>query len=78
VFAYQQVASIENILLIAAGERMAIVYERVPGNPREWISRQYDATCPDIQLSGLNVSISLSDLYRRTSLVLESGQGTEA
>jgi Uma2 family endonuclease len=78
LFAYQQVASIENILLIAAGERMAIVYERVPGNPREWISRQYDTASPDIQFSGLNISLSLPDLYRRTSLVLESGQETEA
>ncbi len=77
LFAYQQVASIENILLIAADELLAIVYERVPGNPRQWISRQYDAASPEIQLSALHISLSLPDLYRRTSLALERGQETE-
>ena len=78
LFAYQQVANIENILLIAADELLAIVYERVPGNPRQWISRQYDAAFPDVQLPALNISISLPYLYRRTSLVLERGHETEA
>ncbi len=77
LFAYQQMAGIENIVLIAADERLAIVYERVPGDSRQWISRQYDATSPDMQLSALGVSISLLDLYRRTSLVLEREQETE-
>ena len=78
LFAYQQVASIENILLIAADERLAIIYERVPGDTGQWISRQYDMTRPDMHLSALNVSLALPDLYRRTSLVLEAGQESEA
>lgn len=78
LFAYQPVASIENILLIAADERLAIVYARVPGDTHQWISRQYDLTCPDIHLLALNVSLALPDLYRRTSLVLEAGPETEA
>ncbi len=78
LFAYQQVASIENILLIAADELQVIVYERVPENPRQWISRQYDADYPEIQLPTLKLAISLPDLYRRTSLALEGQQESEA
>ena len=78
LFAYQQIQTIENIVLIAANERLAIVYERVPGDTGQWISRQYDVTRPDMPLSSLNVVLTLPDLYRRTSLVLEAGPETEA
>ncbi len=72
LLAYQQVASVENILLIAADQPAALVYERVKEEPGQWRSRQYNASQPTMYLASLDCSIQLADLYRRTTLALKS------
>lgn len=69
--AYQQVASIENILLIATNQAAVLVYERVKEAPGQWSSQQYDASRPTIPLASLGLSLQLADLYRRITLVVE-------
>ncbi len=72
LLAYQRVASVENILLIAADQPAALVYERVKEEPGQWRSRQYNASQPTMYLASLDCSIQLADLYRRTTLALKS------
>ena len=72
LLAYQQVASIENILLIAADQPAALVYERVKEESGQWSSRQHNASQPTMYLASLGFSIELADLYRRTTLALKS------
>lgn len=72
LLAYQQVASIENILLIATNQAAALVYEREKDAPGQWSSHQYDLSNPTIHLTLLDLSIDLADLYRRTTLAFKS------
>ncbi len=72
LLAYQRVASVENILLIAADQPAALVYERVKEEPGQWRSRQYNASQPTMYLASLDLSIQLADLYRRTTLAFKS------
>lgn len=72
LLAYQQVASIENILLIAADQPAALVYERVKEESGQWSSRQHNVSQPTMYLASLDLSIQLADLYRRTTLALKS------
>ena len=72
LLAYQQVASIENILLIAADQPAALVYERAKEELGQWSSRQYNASQPTMYLASLDLSLQLADLYRRTTLALKS------
>ena len=69
--AYQKVASIENILLIAADQPAGLVYERVKEAPGQWSSQQYTASRPAMYLASLDISVQLADLYRRTTLAFE-------
>jgi len=73
LLAYQQVASIENVLLIATNQPAVLVYERVKDAPGQWSSQQYDVSSPSIHLASLDRTIHLADLYRRTTLAFESG-----
>jgi Uma2 family endonuclease len=72
LLAYHQVASIENILLIATNQPAVFVYERDKEAPGQWSSHKYDASQPTIYLASLGLSIQLADLYRRTTLALKS------
>jgi Uma2 family endonuclease len=69
--AYQQVASMDNILLIAADQPAMLVYERVKEAPGQWRSQQYNASHPAIYLASLDISVHLADVYRRTTLAFE-------
>ena len=71
LLAYQQVASMENILLIATNQAAVLVYERDKEAPGQWSSQQYDVSNPVIPLASLGFSIQLADLYRRTALAVE-------
>lgn len=70
--AYQRVASVENILLIATNQAAVLVYERIKEAPGQWSSHQYDLNQPTIPLASLGLSIQLADLYRRVTLASES------
>lgn len=72
LLAYQQVANIENIVLIATNRAAALVYERDKETPGQWSSHQYDASDPTIHLASLGLSIQLADLYWLTSLAFKS------
>lgn len=69
--ACHKVASIENILLIAADQPAGLVYERVKEAPGQWSSQQYTASRPAMYLASLDISVQLADLYRRTTLAFE-------
>ncbi len=69
--ACHKVASIENILLIAADQPAVLVYERVKEAPGQWHSRQYTTSHPTIYLASLDISIHLADVCRRTTLAFE-------
>ncbi len=75
LLAYQRVASIENILLIATNQPAVLVYERVKEAPGQWRSQQYDLNSPVIHLASLATSFQLADLYRRTTLAFERKDG---
>ena len=69
--AYQRVAGIENILLIAADQPALLACERDREAPGQWSSQQYTPGRPTMYLASLDLSIDLADLYRRTSLAFE-------
>lgn len=68
LFAYQRVASIEIILLIATDEMCVTLYQRVPDDAEQWMSRQYRSDLPEIPLHALEQSLQLADIYKYTSL----------
>ena len=71
LLAYQRVADIENMLLIAADQAAVLVYERDKEAPGRWSSQQYNPSRPTIPLVSLGLSIQLADLYRRITLAVE-------
>src|SRR5215472_3453815 len=72
LFAYQQVPSIEVILLIATDEQCVTVYQRASEHPNQWISQQYRPAAGETSFSILGASLALADLYRYTGLALEN------
>jgi len=71
LFAYQQVMSIQVILLIATDEPCVTVYERSPEQQNQWISQQYRPEAAQTSFSALGRSLALADIYRYTSMALE-------
>ena len=68
LFAYQQVTSIQIILLISTDEVCVTLYQRAADEPEQWLSRQYRVDLPEIPLQTLGQSLQLADIYRYTSL----------
>jgi Uma2 family endonuclease len=72
LFAYQQVMSIEVVLLIATDEPCVTVYQRASEHRNQWISQQYRPDAAETSFSILGQSLALADLYRYTSLAFEA------
>lgn len=68
LFAYQQIASIQIILLISTDEMSVTLYQRSADEPEQWMSRQYRVDLPEIPLQSLGQPLALADIYRYTSL----------